>query len=254
MQHNAPAGKLILQRLMGVISEEELTQQLRQLDRIAAPGRTQTSVPQTGVPEQPASDSDRDREKYRLEAEAALKTRLARRKTERQGIAKKNKLPALISVCACSLAVLTLIVCFALSSFVYVGRAAKDPRLAKEGNYTKLEVDGIRRYKEEDGYFYYEKDMGGYQIAKCRIPETEARLLRSSTAEEASYVYGYVKQIGGEVVMDGSIAQETVGKLLVPQPWTPIAGLFAVASGSCLVIFGRKYMRACKELKQMQAE
>lgn len=47
-------------------------------------------------------------------------------------------------------------------------------------------------------------------------------------------VYGYVKQIDGEVVMDGSFTQERVEKLLVPQPWTPIAGLFAVASGVCL--------------------
>lgn len=269
LQHNAQAGRIIIQRKLGVLSEEEATRQLRELDRLQTTVISDTApaawVKARGTAPAPVVVTDEDRERFHQEAQDAVKVGIARRITELQGTTKKRKRSILIFTGMFVVALVGLIVCSACQEVGTVTLEPKDASLAHVGDYVSLEVSDFNLnppYKEEDGYCYYSWTEIGFRAENSglsqysydfRIPQESTEWFRVLLKTQNNVtIYGRVIEVDGQSVLDGRLEPQTTQKSFWPAPWTGLATLLAVVSGICLVVFGSKYFRENKELKKLQ--
>ena len=247
-QYNPEAARWIAAKQAGHITEDELIQKLRGVDETFSKQRS----------DQVAS-SDRIYKNEMFELKRAYTQGERTKKTQEELIRKKKQSKNGILICGAVFFVAILAMVF-FSMFpvtVATPREVEDSRISRAGAYVQMDVTEIREYKTEDGCAFYIATDGVF-TRKVRISQDEVEKLHTffyidsdtkwKVKGEAVSIYGELRSVDGEFVLDGSLKREQK-QTESAVPVIIVAGIVLSISGICLAVFAEKYLAYRKESK-----
>lgn len=250
-QLNPEAAKLIAAKQAGMLTEDELLLQLRNMDGASE---------QHECEQQPHSDLKYENEMFKLENMYTL-DELAEKK---RSVLTKQKKQRKVSLYVCGavflVALVTFIICIACTTQTVADREIVFVSMAKKGDYTELTTKQLTPHYTDGGYVYCEAKVDYSTTVDVRFPESEQNQFDAMfhpidygyyASNTLVSIYGEVVEYKGMLILDGSFEREQETHYNMPMPWTVLACVLLFISGICLILFGVTHVGANKELKAL---